>query len=78
MQWPCGLLTFTRTVAYRAASFTAQQFAAFNLFVWENAALIATTARLYDGLDLFVSLIQAFARDALPKEANKGVLVTIQ
>ena len=52
------------------------QCTAFSLIVRERAACIATMAHLHDGLDFFVSFIQAFARDALPEEANEGVLVT--
>ena len=61
---------------HRKALFAMHQFTVFSLPIWERAAWIATTAHLYDGLDLFVSFIQALARDALPEEANKGVLVT--
>ena len=76
VQWPCSLLTLAGTETCRKALRAIQQFTTFNLPIWERAAWIAASAHLYNGFDLFVSPIQAFAWDALPEKANNGVLVT--
>ena len=69
-------LTFNGTVMYCTAFFTIHQFAEFSLSIWERAVWIIAMAHFHDRLDFFIFLIQAFARDALLEETNKGVLVT--
>ena len=68
-------LTFPGTVVRPTAMSAIQHFTTRRFPIRKAAVGIMTETNLCDGLDLFVSLIQAFAWNPLPEEADQCVLI---